>query len=108
MCAFIVILIIALIFIVPSILVKWDVRENERIKQIDFERRMKGHIDHVKRYTSKFNASLEHIKKIRDVFKELVASDAANNMKPYEVFVIPKDHMHFPKVFQGNRSDARV
>lgn len=99
MCVLITIALVGLFLIIAAFLTRLDARQEEKRRQLDFERRMNGCIEHVKRYTSKFNASLEHIKKIRDVFSELVNSDTASNMKPYEVFVIPKDHMHFPEAF---------
>lgn len=96
---FIAILAIAAICSIGPIISYIDDRQLKREKEKRFIKSIDNSFATVKKYCSKFGASIDHIKQIISVFEELVKNGVLNYLQPYEAYLIPTNQYHFPVYF---------
>lgn len=74
-------------------------RQVKKEKERKFIKSIDNSFATVKKYCSKFGASIDHIKQILSVFEELVKNGVLNYLQPYEGYLIPTNQYHFPVYF---------
>lgn len=98
--AFLVLLLIVAVIIGGGFLLSYSCElDMKKTIERDFASNIENSFDHVKRYCTKFKASIDHLDTILKMFEELTTTGSLKYLKQYDGYLIPTTKFHFTDKF---------
>jgi len=86
-------------YLLASLSAIFEEKENKEKKVKEFERNIEDAFNAVEKYCQNFNSSLDHLKKIKDVFEEFISANSLKDLRPFEGYEIPAHQYFFNEHF---------